>query len=414
MERVVRRTSRNARRRRLAETIGRCAATTPDAVLTPARALFTATTGDEEHDRRTRVTMLDVFEAAVSGETLRDILPITYSALCDGAPSVRRGGIDLWVACARVADELPAELNELSIALLDDPYIIVHRAMLEKIPQLRLPDVLAPKLLLSIAGWIGTYAQPEADPAVLASALWPLRSLAQQLPDETRITQWLSVALAHVERCQPNDRERLLTAWWPDELRTHPVWARAALATAASPDLIDYYNARHEPLLQALFDQPHVIADISFADVEPLSTVHGAAHWWRALEPVELLQAAGRWTDASALARRVEAEQPPGAEGVPARAVAGAVARGAELGLASAGPAVVVGQFAEVRVGGVLRMGFFEWRRWVIPSGPRSHRGGHAPNVEWWPARLAGLRSDQALCPGTDLGRCVNSRTDCW
>lgn len=226
------------------------------------------------------------------------------------------------------------------MALLDDTYVIVHRAMLEKIPQLRLPDELAPRLLLSVAGWIGTYAQPtDPHPEVLASAIWSLRSLARQLPDENHTTQWLSLALAHVERCQPDDRERLLTAWWPDELWTNPVWVRAALATAANPDLIDYYNARHEPLLQALFDHPHLLTDVAFADIEPLSTVHGFANWLRALEPVELLQSAGRWADASALARRVEAEQPPGAEGAPARTMAGAVARGAELAEAlAAGP----------------------------------------------------------------------------
>lgn len=336
MELRSRRMARGARRRRLAEAIGRCAATNPAAVLTPALALFTATTGDEQHDRTIRVAMLDVLEAAVSGDTLRDILPFVHAALCNDAPAVRRGGIDLWAACARVAETLPAELSELALALLDDPHVVVHRAMLDTIPRLRLPDELAPQLLRSIAGWIGTYAQPGKDQAVLASALWSLWSLAQQLPDEADTVHWLSPALVCVERCLPDDRERLLTAWWPEELRTHPNWVRTALATAANPNLIDYYNTRDEPLLQALFDEPHLLADIPFAVIEALSTVHGS-HWWRALEPVELLQAAGRWSDASVIARRVENEQPPGEEGALARAVAGVVARGAELAEALAG-----------------------------------------------------------------------------
>jgi hypothetical protein len=298
MERFGRRVTRNACRRNLAEAIGRCATTNSDAVLAPAQALFAASTGDEEYDRTIRTAMLDVLESAVSAETLRDILPTTFSALCDTDPAVRRSGIDLWAACARVADTLPAELTELSVALLDDTYVIVHRAMLDKIPQLRLPEELAPRLLVSVAAWIAAYAQPQTNqhPEVLESALWSLRSLAQQLPDDTQTTRWLTIALAHIERCRPNDLEQLLTAWWPDELQTHPVWARTALATAASPDLVDYYNTRREPLLQTLFDQPHLLTGIPFADIEPLSSIHGPAHWWRAL---------GTWCETTASRRCV-------------------------------------------------------------------------------------------------------------
>ena len=68
------------------------------------------------------------------------------------------------------------------------------------------------------------------------------------------------------------------------------------------------------------------------AEIQPLSDVHhGAGHVWRALEPVELLQAADRWADAAAVARGIDDGQPSGAEGGPGRRLAGTVARGAEL-----------------------------------------------------------------------------------
>ena len=76
--------------------------------------------------------MIDVLGEAASPETLRDLLPITYSALLDGDQVVRAAGIDLWVACAGVADTLPGELIELSEALLQDRYVIVHRRMLRQ------------------------------------------------------------------------------------------------------------------------------------------------------------------------------------------------------------------------------------------------------------------------------------------
>ncbi|PZS09136.1 MAG: hypothetical protein DLM64_11120 [Solirubrobacterales bacterium] len=335
LERESLRIRRAARRRHLAESVGRCASVSPAAVFSSVRSLFSATTGDERQDRAVRITMLEVLEKAVSPETLRDILPFTYTALLDAHQSVRSGGIDLWAACAAVAGSLPAELAELSIPLLQDPYVAVHKRMLHHLPRLSLPAELAPKLLPIVCGWVVTYAD-KPDPDILDLAVWALRSLAQDLDDPAQVTQWFSVALAYVGKCGPYDSQRLLTAWWPDKLRAHPAWTTAALATAATPELADYYNQRHEPLLRELMDQPHLLAGVPLAEIEPLSSVHGAAHTWRALEPVELLQSAGRWGDAAVVARRVEGSQPPGEEGGPGRRLAGAIARGAELAQALA------------------------------------------------------------------------------
>jgi hypothetical protein len=340
LERDTMRIRRDARRRWLAGTIGCCAAVSPEAVLTPVQSLFTATTGDAHVDRAVRVTMLTVLEQAVSAETLRDILPVTYTALLDADQVVRSAGIGLWEACAGVAGSLPAELTELSVPLLRDAYVIVHAAMLERIPRLRLPSRLAPVLLPWVAGWARVYAaQPGS--RILESAVRALRSLTRDLEDPAQATAWLRAALSYIGKCDPVARRRLLTASWPEELRTDPAWTRAALATAASPELADYYNQRGDPVLAALMDRPWLLADLPLAEIEPLSSIHRPPHSWRALEPAELLQAAGRWADAAAVARSVEAAQPPGAEGRPGRLLAGAVARGAELAqaLAAGSPA---------------------------------------------------------------------------
>ena len=330
MERRSLRIRRDARLRRLAQTVGRCAVDGGSAVISAVQALFAATTGDEQHDRVVRTTMVDVLEEAVSPETLRDVLPITWSALLHPDQAVRSAGIDLWVACADVADALPAELIELSEALLQDRYVLVHRRMLQQLPRLHVPAEVATRLLPIVATWVITYEQA-GEPDALALALWALRSLAASLDDDVQAAGWYRVALAHLGGCRPPDRERLLTARWPDELRSQTPWTQAALATAASPELIDYYNRRREPVLTALFDRPQLLADLPLAEIQPLSDVHGARHPWRALEPVELLQAAGRWADAAAVARGVEDGQPPGEEGGPGRRLAGLVARSAEL-----------------------------------------------------------------------------------
>jgi hypothetical protein len=335
LERESLRMRRAARQRHLAETIGRCASVSPTAVFGAVRDLFSAETGDEPHDRAVRLGMLQILQKAVSPGTLRDVLPFTYTALLDAHQLVRSAGIDLWAACAAVADSLPAELAELSVPLLRDPYVIVHRKMLDRLPRLSLPTELAPTLLPVVFGWVTTYAD-KPDPDILELAIWALRDLAQELDDPATASGWFSIALAYAGKCRPHDRQRLLKAWWPDELRIHPAWVTTALATAAAPELADYYNQRHEPLLQELMDRPDLLTGVPFSEIEPLSTVHGPAHTWRAVEPVELLQSAGRWADAVTVARSVESSQPPGEEGAPGRRLAGLIARGAELAQALA------------------------------------------------------------------------------
>ena len=166
MERESLRIRRDARTHRLAQTVGRCASARTADVLAAVLALFTATTGDEVHDRAVRTTMIDVLEEAASPETLRNLLPITYSALLDGDHVVRAAGIDLWVACAGVADTLPLELIELSEALLQDRYVIVHRRMLRQLPRLRVPAAVAAKLLPIVTAWVITYAKADEPDAL--------------------------------------------------------------------------------------------------------------------------------------------------------------------------------------------------------------------------------------------------------
>ena len=222
LERDTMRIRRDARRRWLAGTIGCCAAVSPEAVLTPVQGLFSATTGDKHLDRAVRTTMLTALEEAVSAQTLRDILPVTYTALLDTDQCVRHGGIGLWAACARVAGSLPAELTELSVPLVQDAYVIVHAAMLEHIPRLRLPASLAPRLLPSVAGWAATYAA-QPDTGILESAVWALWSLARDLEDPAQATAWLGIALSFTGKCRPAARRGCSRRGGPkNSARTRP------------------------------------------------------------------------------------------------------------------------------------------------------------------------------------------------
>ncbi len=225
-------------------------------------------------------------------------------------------------------DAIPEELADLAEALLTDRYVIVHRAMLDHLPQLRLPTRLAPRLLPIVASWAQAYID---DPDVLEDALWALRCLADMLDDQRQVLGWHSHALSLVHRLRPHDREWMLTSSWPLPLRAHPAWSRAALGALASRELADYFNVRNDPLLAALLDQPGPLATVPFDEVAAVTELHLPAHPWRALEPVELLQTVGRWAEARTLAGRVVAAAPPGAEGAHHRALAQFVEAAARL-----------------------------------------------------------------------------------
>lgn len=315
---------RGARLRRAAEILGRIAREDPGSVLGEILPFLKPASGNEEQGRQVSLAVLDAFEEAASSDLLRDLLPITYTALLSGDALIRSKGIDLWAACARVAQgRLPEEFAVLAPRILADSYVVVHKRMLVRLRELRLPDYVIADLVGPVAAWAGTYVD---DADVLNNAVWSLKYLAGRLADEEAAIAWQSVALSFAPKLNPYDRQRFLTTSWPQVLLESNVWARAAIVTLASPELIDYYNKRYDPLLTIFMERPQLLSSVSLDEIMPVSDVHRTQFMWRALEPIELLQAAGRWSDAARIAERVEARQPSGLEGQHARQLAGLIA----------------------------------------------------------------------------------------
>src|ERR1700692_3890449 len=78
-------------------------------------------------------------------------------------------------------------------------------------------------------------------------------------------------------------------------------------------------------------DRPRLIAHNPLSEIAPLSDVHDPRFVWRAMEPVDLLQSAGRRADAVEMAGHVGGRRLPGAEGEPGRRFSRCFVRGAEL-----------------------------------------------------------------------------------
>jgi len=313
LEALQRRVTRDARRGTIARAIGRLTRYSPERVLDRVLPMFEASSGDPDQDRDIRVALLDVLTDGASAASLRDLLPVVYSGLLGTNQTVRHAAIRLWAACAGVADDaIPDELADLAEVLLTDEYLIVVRTMLDKLPALRLPTRLAPRLLPIVAASAQAYVD---EPVILEHALAALRHLAEQLDDEQQALGWQSLALALVDRLHPYDRERMLTWPWPPRLRMHPAWTRAALGAIASPELLDRFHRREDDLLGELLDHPAPLTDVPFDEVAAVTETRLPIGAWRALEPVELLQSVGRWAEAHTIASRVLAAAPAGREG---------------------------------------------------------------------------------------------------
>lgn len=303
LEQMNERTGRHRRRRDLAQAVGRLARHDPDAVVPKVSALLGASTGDEDLDGTTRAALVDVLAESVTPATVAGVLPTLYTSLLSADVAVRAAAVGLWQSCARAARTLPDDLTDLAPTLLRDPYVAVHSAMLRSFGSLGLPDATAASLVDAFAALANVYDGRDQDilDRALHGVLWAAGRGGDD--DARRTAQIWAVSMS--QKLGWHDRERLLLddrlAW----LRPSAVWAVPALRLLAEPSRVDRFNSRDDELLAALLDEPRGMATAPDALFLAAAQLHLPDHHVRAAEPVELLQAAGRWSDAAALADRL-------------------------------------------------------------------------------------------------------------
>ena len=138
IEREGTRIALHSRQGAAARLLGRLAAQDPAAGLPPVLTMFNAETGDVDQDTAIRVALLTALAEAAHAASLRDLWPIVCSALVSAHPRVRAGAIGLWAHCAAVdRDAVPEDLAYLAEAVLTDRYVIVHQAVLDRLPPAR-------------------------------------------------------------------------------------------------------------------------------------------------------------------------------------------------------------------------------------------------------------------------------------
>lgn len=294
----------SAVRREVAEALGIVTERDPETLMPKLSVLVAAESGDPEADSRLRSTLLSAMTAAVTSETVGDVLPTMYTSLLGTSVGVRTTAIDLWVAIARCTATLPRDLYDLAPAVLTDEYQAVHSTMVRAIPRLGLPPDVVRDVLPTVEALVSHYdANPEPMMHVVEDGLRVLLWAGDHLDDDDLRHRAVVYVTRRSSSLRPYLREGVLLDSRIRNYRATTAWVEAALEVFGDLDYHDRYNHRDDRLLAALLETPNELAAVPVETFVELSAQHLPTFLRPASDPVCLLQSAGRWSDAVTVAR---------------------------------------------------------------------------------------------------------------
>jgi HEAT repeat protein len=102
-------------------------------------------------------------------EGLAVALPALYAAMMDRSQRIRAEAARAYGELAESAsDDLPSLVHESFLVLFVDPYVIVHRAAINALRRVRLPQRLISDAISRLIVLIGTYASSRGDDEFLS------------------------------------------------------------------------------------------------------------------------------------------------------------------------------------------------------------------------------------------------------
>lgn len=261
-----------------------------------------------------------------------EVLPRLYTALLSDQQSVRAAGIDAWREMARAPHfQAPAELEDLILVLIADPFVIVHQAMIRALRhQIPVPPRLYPLVVVSLVQIAEIYAQPGQDQDGLddiLDTLWfRIGSADAALRGAVR-----RKVLAFAERLRPHGLERLLARVEGAELELAEYADRLLEVIAADEEIV---GGNDDHLMRRLRDLPSEAIRARLDLIGEAARGHLPRWTGQAAEFVEVLQVGGSWKEAAELAEEIAAAVPDDTEHALQRAAVLAMAAAAELELA--------------------------------------------------------------------------------
>jgi hypothetical protein len=234
-----------------------------------------------------------------STEGLTLCLPDYYTALVGASQLVRScAATALGEMRFQVRDNLPSLVFEAFTALLTDPYIIVHRGAVRALDRFHLPDTFDALARQALSNIIVHYARERGDDEFLMTAI---DLYAQRYTTTEKLAAGVGARLVEI-------MSTLTPYVVAKELRfsrglyaASPGFLALLLRMMNDPQAMSLY---HEDLLRELKQQPIATLHRERAALLALGTnLLRTRETYVAVALLELLTAAGAWSEAAALAR---------------------------------------------------------------------------------------------------------------
>lgn len=284
----------------VAQLVGNVSKQRPGTVGKALLSTITRIEDTHEELRAALVTALGLM--AQNREMLPSILPSLYSAMTCNSQRVRAAGARAYGEVVnRDPDDLPPLLHETFIALLSDPYVIVHWAALDVLDHNWLPDEYDKLLRFHVFNIIAAHSGSERNSNVLKVALDVFLGFYSG-KSSAMSARLRELMLEKIKLCERYDRADLLRHH-AHQLMQAGRFTTAALELLRDPEVSDYTV---EDLIRTLRKVP--AAQIRAVADEFVSTMEICSRYGHHVvdAALEILTAASLWNHAMKLCESQE------------------------------------------------------------------------------------------------------------
>jgi len=173
----------------------------------------------------------------------QQVLPELYSAMTREAVRVRAAASSAYVElCDAVSpDSLPKLLHETFLILLSDPFVAVHKAALQSLRRVRIPDHYRDEVFNRVSVLLSAYAKEGDDPYFLADVL---DQVLRFVPDDESFALRVRQHVVRVARTLPPEAKHSFLRGVKRSLRETPGYGDLLLDLPITGDWGDYGSER--------------------------------------------------------------------------------------------------------------------------------------------------------------------------
>jgi hypothetical protein len=255
--------------------------------------------GIPEGSERLRATVIGNFsELARTTEGLKLCLPEFYSALAGSSQLVRaRAASALGDMPAQALENMPSLVFEAFTALMEDPYLIVHKAAIKALDVFSLPSQFTNTAQHILSNLIVHYAKSHQDDEFLIRLI---RLYARRHADKEKLAGALGNKL--IEILQTIPAQTLLHEGSASILAENPNWIDLVLGLLRDDAASEHHVER---VLSQIERRPPAILYEKRAKLAETGVKVAQRHLWELPDFVEILSGCGAWAEAATMVSQV-------------------------------------------------------------------------------------------------------------